>query len=156
MRRFTHCFQVKAPIDAVAAFHQDSRALKLLTPPPVYLQMNRVEPLSEGSVADFILWVGPLPVRWVAVHSGVDPLAGFTDTQLQGPFASWVHQHSFVPCGPAETNVIDEIQAEFHPGFLGLLGRLMWINLSFMFFYRSWVTRQTIERNLPLEAVKKR
>lgn len=153
MRRFTHRFRVKAPISAVAAFHQDSRALKLLTPPPVFVQMHRVDLLSEGSIADFTLWMGPLPVRWVAAHSEVEMLSGFTDTQMRGPFASWVHRHSFEPCGAAETEVIDDIQAEFCRGFSGLLGRLMWVNLPFMFFYRGWVTRRTIEKSLALSGV---
>jgi ligand-binding SRPBCC domain-containing protein len=131
-------------------------ALKLLTPPPVFVQMNRVDPLSEGSIADFTLWIGPLPVRWVAAHSGVDPLSGFTDTQVRGPFAFWVHRHSFEPCDPAETEVIDEIQAEFGRGFSGLLGRLMWVNLPFMFFYRGWVTRRTIPKSLVSSQVEKR
>jgi ligand-binding SRPBCC domain-containing protein len=150
IRRFTHRFRVKAPLSAVAAFHQDSHALKLLTPPPVLVQMHRVEPLAENSVADFTLWLGPLPVRWVAVHTNVDPLTGFTDRQESGPFAFWVHQHSFEPRDEAETEVIDEIQAEFGRGFLGLLSRLMWINLPFMFFYRGWVTRRSIEKAMAL------
>jgi ligand-binding SRPBCC domain-containing protein len=112
--------------------------------------MHRVEPLAENSVADFTLWLGPLPVRWVAVHTNVDPLTGFTDRQESGPFASWVHQHSFEPRDEAETEVIDEIQAEFGRGFLGMLSRLMWINLPFMFFYRGWVTRRSIEKAMAL------
>jgi ligand-binding SRPBCC domain-containing protein len=148
MRRFTHRFRVKAPLNAVAAFHQDSRVLRLLTPPPVFVQMHRFEPLLEGSVADFTLWLGLLPIHWVADHSSVDPLSGFTDTQVRGPFASWVHRHSFVPCGSDETEVVDEIQAEFGRGFSGMLCRLMWINLPFMFFYRAWVTKRTIRKRL--------
>jgi len=153
MRRFTHRFRAKAPINVVAAFHQDSRALKLLTPPPVFVQMHCVNPLSEGSITDFTLWLGPLPVRWVAAHSEVDLLSGFTDTQIHGPFAFWVHRHSFQPCGSGETEVIDDIQAEFGRGFSGLLGRLMWVNLPFMFFYRAWITRRTIEKSLKLSGV---
>jgi ligand-binding SRPBCC domain-containing protein len=155
-RCYSHRFKVKAPVRAVAAFHHDSRVLKLLTPPPIFIQMHRFDPLAEGSVADFTLWLGPLPVRWVAIHSKIDPLLGFTDTQLRGPFATWIHRHSFEPCGPDETEVIDEIQAELGRGFSGLLGRLMWINLPFMFFYRGWITRRAIQKRLATRGTTRR
>ena len=150
MKQFKHRTQVKAPLSVVAAFHHDSRALKQLTPPPVFVQLHRVEPLGDDSVADFTLWMGPLPVRWVAVHSQVDPMIGFTDRQVRGPFAYWVHKHSFVPQDAGTTDVIDEIQAEFGKGLWGLLGRFMWLNLPFMFAYRGWVTRRATERNASL------
>lgn len=150
MKQFTHRTRVKAPLATVAAFHHDSRALKRLTPPPVYVQLHRVEPLGENSIADFTLWMGPLPVRWVAVHTEVDPQTGFVDRQVRGPYAYWVHRHSFEPQDAGTTDVIDEIQAEFGEGFWGLLSRFMWLNLSLMFAYRGWVTRRAIEGNLEL------
>ncbi|MGB6421453.1 MAG: hypothetical protein WBF05_06405, partial [Anaerolineales bacterium] len=81
MRHYSHRFQVQASLEAVAEFHRDSRALKQLTPPPLFISFNNVESLAEGSVADFIMWLGPLPIHWVATHSEVDPMQGFTDSQ---------------------------------------------------------------------------
>jgi ligand-binding SRPBCC domain-containing protein len=156
VRRFEHRFRVKASLGAVAAFHQDSRALKLLTPPPVFVQMHRVEPLAEGSVADFTLWLGPLPVRWVAVHTQVDPRTGFKDRQERGPFASWVHRHIFRAVDAETTEVIDEVEAEFGGGMMGLIGRLMWLNLPLMFAYRGWATRRALEKPLSAKGVVSR
>ena len=150
MRQFSHRTRIKAPIAAVAAFHLDSRALKLLTPPPVFVQMQHVDPLAENSIADFTLWIGPLPVRWVAVHTEVDPRSGFKDRQVHGPFKFWVHRHTFEQQGADVTDVIDEIQAEFGHGFWGLLSRFMWINLPFMFAYRGWVTRRAVAKTVAL------
>lgn len=85
VKTFQYAFAVRAALAAVAEFHHDARALQRLTPPPLFVQLHRVEPLAEGSLASFTLWFGPLPVRWMAVHSGVDFLHGFTDTQHSGP-----------------------------------------------------------------------
>ena len=46
----------------------------------------RLEPLGNGSVSEFTLWMGPLPVHWIAIHKDVDPMRGFQDNQLSGPF----------------------------------------------------------------------
>ena len=146
MKVFKHEFRVNAPVETVAEFHSNTKALKLLTPPPLMVQFNRVEPLAEGSVADFTIWLGLIPIRWMAVHSDVDPLMGFIDTQLEGPFKLWKHKHNFVETGPESTVVRDEIQAEFswHP-YKKVIGRVMWANLPILFVYRKRRTRQELE-----------
>ena len=141
MKQYKHQFIVNAPLTAVSDFHQDSRALRQLSPPPMWVQFHEVEPLGEGSVADFTMWLGPLPIRWTAVHTQVSP-HGFTDTQERGPFKQWVHRHSFRDLGDGRTQVIDEIEAE--PG--NLLSRFMWLNLPVLFAYRGWQTRRTLRQ----------
>lgn len=149
-REFTHRFTVNVPLEAVADFHRDTRALRRLTPPPVIVQFHLVEPLAEGSRADFTLWLGPIPVRWVALHSQVDQLHGFTDTQLSGPFKEWIHRHSFQSVDEQTTAVIDQVQAAPGSGlFHGLVSRFMWLNLRFMFAYRAWITRRALENKVP-------
>lgn len=145
---YTYRFQVNAPLEKVAEFHQDTRALKLLTPPPVYMQLHSTEPLGENSKADFTLWLGPVPVHWLAVHSQVDPLRGFTDTQARGPFEHWVHRHSFAPVDAATTEITDIIDAEpgNHP-FWGPVSRFMWSNLPMLFTHRERVTRRVLEKS---------
>jgi ligand-binding SRPBCC domain-containing protein len=147
MLSFVHRTRVEAPLEAVAVFHKDAKALKHLTPPPVFVQMHRVEPLTEASVADFTLWLGPLPVHWVASHHNVDPLRGFTDVQADGPFATWTHRHTFIPVNDTVTEVVDEVQAEYgRHSFWGLVSRLIWLNLPLMFAYRGLVTRRLAPR----------
>ena len=50
--------------------------------------------LGEGDEMEFILWVGPLPVRWVAYIEQVSG-EGFTDRQLRGPFQTREPQFLF-------------------------------------------------------------
>lgn len=139
--KYKHRFTVNAPLDAVSKFHQDSRALRMLTPPPMWVQFHQVDPLAEGSVADFTMWLGPLPIRWTAVHTQVTP-QGFTDTQQRGPFKFWRHRHSFQALNTWSTGVIDEIEAE--PG--NLISRFMWRTLPILFAYRAWRTKRTLQK----------
>jgi ligand-binding SRPBCC domain-containing protein len=88
------------------------------------------------------MWFGPIPIRWRAVHSNVDPNRGFTDTQTAGPFADWQHRHTFTALDENTTLVEDHIQAQ--PG--GLVSRVMWLTLPILFAYRAWRTRRAVER----------
>jgi len=62
---FTNTFWVKAPIQAVAEFHSSTTVLKRLTPFPMFVQIHNLEPLGEGLFAEFTMWFGPFPVRWL-------------------------------------------------------------------------------------------
>jgi ligand-binding SRPBCC domain-containing protein len=145
MKRFEHKFEVGAPLTKVADFHKDARALRVLTPLPVIVQFHLVQPMREGSVVDFSLWFGPLPVRWVAVYHDIDPQVGFTDSMMRGPFESWVHKHRFEAVDANRTQIFDTVEAlpGPHP-FWGLISKLMWVNLPFLFAYRSWRTRRAL------------
>lgn len=145
---FDHVFTVDAPVEAVADFHRDTSALKLLTPPPTILRLHAIEPLGEGSVSRFTLWVGPLPLRWKAVHRNVSP-RGFTDVQAEGPAARWEHTHTFVPLAADRTEIRDHIEYEHRPGGWGLVTRILFsgLNLRFLFAYRAWATRRYLRRH---------
>jgi ligand-binding SRPBCC domain-containing protein len=146
MKSFTHRFQVRAPLARVAQFHQDTRALKQLTPPPLIVKFNNLQPLGEGSIADFTMWFGPLPIHWVAKHYEVDPLSGFTDSQVTGPFDLWIHRHSFIALDENLTEVHDHIEAQTGKGFVrGLVSSFMWFNLPVLFAYRAWRTKRSLE-----------
>ena len=142
---FDYRFQVNASVDAVRDFHHDTRALKRLTPPPTIVQLHHVEPLAEGSTSEFTLWVGPIPLRWTAVHRDVST-TGFTDVQVSGPAQKWEHTHTFVAISPEITEIREHIQFEHKPGLAGLFTRLLFArpNLNLMFAYRQWVTQRTL------------
>lgn len=144
---FDYAFTVNAPVEAVRDFHHDTSALKRLTPPPTIVQLHAIEPLGEGSVSTFTLWVGPLPLRWKAVHRGVTD-HGFTDVQASGPAAKWEHTHSFVPLSADVTEVREHIEFEHKRGFWGLVTRILFSrpNLLLMFAYRKFVTRRQLRQ----------
>jgi len=139
---FDYSFTVPASLQAVRDFHRDTSALKRLTPPPTIVQLISIEPLAEGSVSRFVLWVGPLPLRWTAVHRDVTE-HGFTDVLAAGPAAAWAHTHRFTPLSSNLTRIDEHIEFEHKSGLWGLVTRLLfsWPNLYFMFTYRKLATR---------------
>jgi len=155
MPTFDYRFRVDAPLRAVQEFHQDTRALRRLTPPPTLVQLHSVEPLAEGSVSKFTLWIGPLPLAWTAVHRNVSA-NGFTDVQTAGPVRKWEHTHRFTPLGETATEIHEHIEFEHQSNAWGLLTRLLFAspNLYLMFTYRKLVTRWHL-RHLPQSTTDK-
>lgn len=145
---FDYTFTVRAPLRAVAEFHRDTRALKRLTPPPLIAQLHRVDPMSEGSISEFTLWFGPIPVRWTAVHSNVDPMRGFTDTQARGPLNRWQHTHTFTAESETITRIREHIEYEHPSGLRGLFTRLLFgrPGLWALFTARKFITRRALEK----------
>ena len=141
---FDFTFTVRAPLTAVADLHRDTRALTWLTPPPVRVRIRHVEPLAEGSIADFTLWFGFLPIHWTASHSNVHYEHGFTDTQVRGPMKRWVHTHTFTDEGGGLSRITEHIEYEHFPGARGLLSRLLFtpFGLWLTFCYRRYATRR--------------
>jgi ligand-binding SRPBCC domain-containing protein len=148
MERYTHQTYVQATLERTANFHHDPRVLKFLTPPPILVQILQAEPLAENSMVDFILWLGPMPVRWKAVHTEVDLTHGFTDIQVEGPFQTWRHRHTFKELDANSTLVTDEIWAEYGKNiWSSLISRIMWLNLPVLFAYRAWATKRIVEKH---------
>lgn len=140
---FNYSFEVAAPITAVSAFHHDTRALKKLSPPPIFAQIHSYEPLKDGSKADFTLWFGPFPVHWVAVHSDVSE-NGFTDTQVSGPLKFWQHTHHFTAVSASKTRVTEHIEYAHATGLRGIISRLLFNKpaLYMLFTARKMLTRR--------------
>ncbi len=94
---------------------------------------------------DFSLGVGPISMRWVARIESVSP-SGFTDRQLRGPFAEWVHRHSFIALDNQTTEVLDEITLwpRSNPWWW-LVGMGMRGGLPFLFAFRARKTRRMLE-----------
>jgi ligand-binding SRPBCC domain-containing protein len=137
---------IPAPVDKVFAFHQDANALRQLTPPPTLIQVlrdNRAS-LTSGEI-EFRLWMGPLPLRWVARHKPGPIPTSFVDEMIRGPLAHWTHTHLFEPAETG-TRLVDRITFDHRPGLAGLLTRLAFdgLPLRLVFLYRHWRTRRAV------------
>jgi ligand-binding SRPBCC domain-containing protein len=146
MFKYQHRFQIRASLTEVANFHARSGSMVNITPPPVVIRVHQAPSrLQEGDQMDFTLWLGPIPIRWLARIEDVTP-TGFADRQLSGPFQYWVHRHTFEPVDESTTTVIDEIEFSLHPRpWWWVVGLNMRLGLPLLFAYRSWKTRRLLE-----------
>lgn len=144
---FRRAFEVRAPLATVRDFHARAASLLALTPPLMPIRLEQAPAfLQSGDTMTFRVRLGPLPIRWTARIESAGP-GGFTDRQLAGPFAEWVHRHTFEPMGPGWTRVEDSIHARLRPHCVwGPVGLMMWIGLPWLFAYRRWKTRRILEQ----------
>lgn len=137
--RFARSFVVRAPIEAVRAFHQAPEAVLRLTPVPLRI-VGEPPPVAEGARIRFVLGLRPVRVFWCARYEEVRD-DGFVDVMEEGPFAAWRHEHRWRSLPGGETEVTDSIEAT--PG--GAVSRLILAGLRPTFAYRALVTRRACE-----------
>lgn len=150
--RFEKQSRIAAPPERVFAFHESPGALERLNPP--WERVRVVEgggSLRPGTRVVLEVRLGPVLVRWVALHTEYEPGRLFADTQLGGPFARWYHRHWFLDDGGGGTLLRDEV--DFEPP-LGLPGRLLAggflrSKLTRLFDYRHEATRRAVEAGPP-------
>ena len=145
--RFEHRFTVRAPLAEVAEFHRHAAGLKALTPPMAFMRFDQLpDPIQQGAVLKFRMWLGPIRIRWESLFPEMTE-SGFVDTQGYGPFASWEHRHTFVPLSEGVTQVNDNIEAHLRSHLWhGFVGLVMWLTLPGLFWYRSVQTRRILEK----------
>lgn len=148
----TYSTLVRAPRRRVFAFHEEPSALARLTPP--WEQVDIVTPPSSLAVGTRVVLrtrVGPFWQRWVAEHVAYEPDRSFADRQIEGPFASWQHEHLFEDApeqdGRPATRLTDRITYELPLGPLGALfgGAFVRHKLDRMFAFRHEATRRACE-----------
>lgn len=136
MPTFDYSFTVPASLEEARTFYRDARTLKRLTPPPILVQLHYDEPQAEGSRVEFTLWFGPLPLRWVAVHSNVSE-HGFTDTMLKGPLARWEHNRVFTAIDAKHTRISEHIAYEHRRGPWGWFTRLLFSRVALLALFTA-------------------
>lgn len=148
MLNFQYSSLINAPVKVVWKFHERNDILQLLTPPWQPVEVIRREGgLEVGAISEFRLWIGIIPITWLARHIEYKQYEYFTDQQIEGIMQSWVHRHQFA-LENGQTRLTDVITYAL-PGetltesFLG-----WWINsrLEEMFRYRHQVTKRECEK----------
>ena len=144
--KYRHQFRVRAPLPALAEFHAQSASMGAITPPPISMRVTRAPArLREGDEMAFTMWLGPVPLKWVAHIENVSG-RGFSDRQISGPFQEWTHRHTFAALSEATTEVRDEVQARLRKHVIwGAVGLAMWLWLPLLFAYRARQTRCLLE-----------
>ena len=139
-----------APVERLAAWHFHVGALDRLLPPWQRVEVESTSGgLADGSTVTLRIRKGPFTLRWLAKHERVEPGVSFTDRQVKGPFAEWVHEHRFMPHEDGRSALEDHVTWRAPGGKLGaLLGnRLLERDLARMFAWRHRRTAGDLRRH---------
>lgn len=146
LQRFEARCEVPVSRDALFAYHDSPGALQRLIPPWESVTVESSDhSLTPGSTVVLKMKVGPIPLRWVAVHGDYDPPSRFEDVQKSGPFAHWHHKHLFSEGGDSSESsmLVDQVDYRVPLGGIGKIfgGGMVRRQLATMFHYRHSVTR---------------
>ncbi len=157
--RYVHESELPVSAEVAFAWHERPGAFQRLAPAwdPVRV-LERDESIAVGARTVIEMRVGPIPVRWVAEHTGYEAGSWFRDEQREGPFAKWVHTHRFVPIDADHCRMVDEVEYAAPLGAIGNFfgGGTIRTRLGRMFAYRHAVLRADLERHARFAAQPRR
>ena len=129
------------------AFFGDVENLGRITPPEMAFRIRTPLPLTlgEGSLIDYSIGLHGIPMRWrtriVSWREGQE----FVDEQLRGPYARWLHRHTFRDDGLGGTIIEDDVRYRLPFGPLGEIAHpLVRRQLRRIFAYRTVMVKQLL------------
>lgn len=132
--------RIERPLEEVFDFFAAAENLERITPPRLRFRITTRTPIDmrAGALIDYRLRLNGIPFGWrteitewnpppevESMPPGSSPhtsardttrTASFTDTQIRGPYHTWIHRHLFTavptrPDGPCEaTEMVDEVR----------------------------------------------
>ena len=111
---------IPLPREEVFEFFAAAENLERITPPALRFRITTALPIrmGRGTLIDYTLRLHGIPFRWRTEITEWTPPVSFTDTQLRGPYHTWIHQHSFHEAGDG-TVMRDEVRYRLPMGPLG-------------------------------------
>jgi NADH dehydrogenase len=113
---------IDRPVEEVFAFFAQPANLGRITPPSMnFRQVSTDLEMRAGLEIDHLIRPVPgIPMRWRSRIETYDAPIGFTDTQVHGPYRSWVHRHTFTAV-EGGTRIEDDVEYALPLGRLGEL-----------------------------------
>jgi ligand-binding SRPBCC domain-containing protein len=129
----------------VFPFFSDARNLERLTPPSLRFEIltpGAIQ-MGAGAIIDYRLRVSGIPVRWRTRIEVWEPPIRFVDVQVQGPYASWRHTHTFDEAAD-RTVMRDRVEYALPFGPLGALVHRLFVarQLEEIFSFRARVVKE--------------
>jgi len=154
-----HVFEREQVLDMpqsdVFGFFSDAGNLRLITPASLDFQFEEAPPenLEVGSEIRYRIRVARLPVRWKTRIREWDPPHRFADLQARGPYAYWLHTHTFSDIGEDRTLMRDRVIYRVPFGPIGEVVRRLFVapQLKRIFDYRERAFGPAIRGELPPE-----
>jgi len=130
---------VAQPIDRVFDFFSAAENLERITPPELGFQLVTPTPIEirEGTLIDYRLSLFGVPFGWRTQITAWRPPFEFIDVQLRGPYAQWIHRHTF-RAAHGVTWIEDEVRYRLPVPLLGRLAApLVQLQVARIFRYRA-------------------
>lgn len=139
---------IPAKPDRVWEFFSSAANLGRITPRSMGFDILTPSPSTEaGAVIEYkVRPVFGIPTHWRSLIDEVDAPRRFRDTQLKGPYKSWVHEHRFSEVeGGVRMN--DRVDYEMPFGPIGSLGHRMAVRdqLEWVFDFRTTAVNNIFE-----------
>ena len=119
---FEKTIRIAAPREAVFRFFSHPDNLIRITPGELrfHVRQGPDRTLQEGDLLEYGFRIFGLPIRWTSRIASWRENESFSDLQERGPYAYWLHTHTFRDAdGGTEMN--DRVEYAMRLGFLGRL-----------------------------------
>jgi hypothetical protein len=148
-QRYVARSPMPVPARTLFDWHARPGAFERLNPPFDRAEiLERSGGLAPGTRTVLRVHLGPVPRRWIAIHTALEDGRSFTDRQESGPFSRWEHVHRMLPEGEHRSVLEDEVRYALPLGPVGRLGDgLVREKLESLFAYRHAVTAADLARH---------
>jgi ligand-binding SRPBCC domain-containing protein len=110
LHTFHSTLELPLPREQVFPFFADAANLQVITPPELSFRIVTPSPIEmrDGALIRYRLRLLGVPFGWLTRIVAWDPPHRFVDEQIKGPYAVWIHTHTFTDT-PAGTRIEDEV-----------------------------------------------